>query len=173
MDFIPEKKFDKKLKRYYMDSEQMVFHCHHYTTLLTQLAMDAKRFNGEGILFNSSKKSFYTVFIDYFKKYNIVSQEDKVRIIEQYFSHIGLGILKINIDKKTAHMDSSHLDEGWKMKWGTYDKPVNMIGQGYIAAAFSAIIGADVFKVEEIQSIACGADCSKFTIEYREESNGY
>ena len=63
-------------------------------------------------------------------------------------------------------MDNSHVDEGWIKKWGNRDKPVNFIGQGYVAAALAAIydLPAGSYDVYETQSIVSGADTSRFSL---------
>lgn len=165
--FTAEQSFDVNVKRFYLNEEPTVLHCHFYTTLLTQLANDAAKFNGPKIMVSSTEETFYPVLIQYFKKHNITSQEDKARIIEQYYAYIGLGLMRIDIDKFSVELFHSHLDEAWLKNWTISDKPVNYITQGFIAVAFSAIIdsGIGAFKVQEIQSIACGSKTSKFIVE--------
>jgi len=165
-EFKPEKIFDLNRKRYFLNGEPDVFHCHHYTTLLTQLAEDAKAFYGPEILFSAAEEAFYIALEKYFQSHHITSEQDRKEISEQYFSYIGLGLIEIDIHGK-VEIKHSHLDEGWIKKWGLWDKPVNYISQGFIAAAFSAITGnkPGTFKIQEIRSIVCGAQTSKFTVE--------
>jgi predicted hydrocarbon binding protein len=171
--FKAEKQFDFEKKRFYLNKESTVLHCHHYTTLLTQLADDSRNFDGPEILYSTAEESFYPILTKYFQEHNITSHQDRVSIVQQYFSYIGLGLIKINFqdNKSTVEMPYSHLDEAWIKKWKSSDKPVNYLSQGFLAAAFSAITDnkPETFKVQEIQSIACGADISKFTVKKIEE----
>lgn len=165
------KKFDFSKKRLYINDVPIVLQCHHYTTLLTQLANDAAKFNGPQIMFSAAKETFYTVLTKYFKENNITSYEDRASIVEQYYAYIGLGLMKINIKEFTVELLHSHLDEAWLKKWSVTDNPVNYITQGFLAAAFSAVTdnNQETFNVKEIQSIACGAETSKFIIERKQE----
>lgn len=165
--FKAEKNFDFKAKRFYLNTEPTVLHCHHYTTLLTQLANDAVKFNGPQVMFSTAEEIFYPILYKYFQENNVVSPKDRAIITEEYYAYIGLGLLKIDINESSAELIHSHLDEAWLKKWSVTDKPVNYITQGFLAAAFSAITDNNVgmFDVKEIQSIACGAETSKFIIE--------
>lgn len=165
-DLKVQAKFDPEKCRQYLNDELTVFHCHHYTTLFSQLADDAKIFKGSKLLRNAASESMFSPMQKYCSQNSITSVEDKVSIAEQYFSHVGLGSLKINIEANTAIMSSAHVDDGWLKKWGKRDKPVNFIGQGFIAAAFALAKGdvPDAYEVSETQSIVSGADTSNFTI---------
>ena len=171
--FKAEKKFNFKEKRFYLNNDPTVLHCHHYTTLLTQLANDATKFNGPNIMRSTSEEIFYPILAEYFKKYNVTSVEDRASISEQYYSYIGLGLMKICVDDYSAELIHSHLDEAWLKNWSISDRPVNYITQGFLSAAFSAITDSRIgtFEGEETQSIACGAETSKFTIDKTGEKN--
>jgi predicted hydrocarbon binding protein len=168
VEFKAIQDFDSNKMRQYLNGEVTVMHCHHYSALFSQLADDAEMFNGAKLLAEAAEESMNPVLIKYYADNGIESEEDKVQIAEQYFAFIGLGKVKINVsgDGGSAEMDHSHVDEGWVKKWKKRDKPVNYIGQGYLAAAFSAITGnaCGTFQVEETQSIVAGAESSKFTI---------
>lgn len=171
--FTARHRFNSTKARQYLNNEAIVLHCHHYITLITQLADDAKQLNGAKLLAESAEETFYPILIRYFTENNIVSLEDRTAVAEEYFSYIGLGKLKLNLlwQNDTAEMDYSHVDEGWIKKWSKRNKPVNFIGQGYIAAAFSAITGQELyaFDVNEIECIVSGAKKSKFIITKKQE----
>lgn len=160
--------FNKSTFRHYLNDELTVLHCHHYITLFTQLADDAKLFQGEKLLAESMKETIYPILIKYYNDNNIESKEDKTTIAELYYAYVGLGQLKLSVndDSGTAEMKYSHVDEGWIKKWSTFDKPINFVGCGFLAAAAAAITNNPInsFNVKETQSIVCGAEVSKFTI---------
>lgn len=164
--FEAKQVFNPQKARQYINGEAIVYHCHHYATLFSQLADDAKLINGDKLLAEAAEASFYDVLTKYFKDNKIETLEDKVCIAEQYYSFVGLGELKLDINQSSAEMLHSHVDEGWIKKWSKRDEPVNFIGQGYIAAVFSAVNGTDIgaFNVEETQSIVSGCETSKFKV---------
>ena len=167
---IVKHKFDGKRMRHYLNEELSVFHCHHYITLFTQLAIDAELFKGTKMLFETSEETFYKVLTKYYKTNNISTLEEKINIAEQYYAYIGLGKVKIKIKNESSaevEMPYSHIDEGWIKKWGKRKNFVNFVGQGFLSAVLSAATDNDigVFETSEIQSIVCGAKTSKFFIK--------
>lgn len=170
IEYNPEERFDTVRLRHYLNDEYTVFHCHHYLDLFTQLADDAALFNGNKIMADVAEEIFYEIFQNYFSKHNIISLQDKISLIEQYFAFIGLGSLKININEDRngeAEMLHSHIDEGWIKKWTKKVTPVNFVGWGLLSAAFSAIndVPKGSYKIAETQSIVSGAESSKFIVE--------
>ena len=165
-ELILDKKFDPIRKRHYLNNELVVLHCHHYSTLYTQLAIDA----GEtDLLHEVAENSFYKLLVDYFEENNIDSLEEKIDLACQYYSAVGLGKMQVTYmgdhsgEVELAH---SHVDKGWITKWGNYDKPVNYISGGFISAMFSAISGnpKGTFKTMEVKSIVKGDETSVFKI---------
>jgi len=162
--------FDQKTKRHQINGIQSVLHCHHYTSLYTQLALDA----GEEILLKDcSREALREVLDKYFAdNHNIVTTQDKIEIACQYYSLVGLGSMKVvflgDYSGKVEVL-SSHTDDGWMKKWGEYDKPVNYITAGFIEAMFESVLDkpAGSFNAIETQSIVMGADISIFKITRR------
>jgi len=163
---IVEHKFDTKTKRHYLNNTQTVFHCHHYTTLYTQLALDA----GETVLLqNVAEESFFDLISNYFETHNIENLDEKVDIACEYYAALGLGDVKVRfLGEYSGEVISehSHIEQGWLKKWGKYDKTVNYIGCGYVAAMFSAILDKPIgtFFVKEHQSIVKGDKFTMFKI---------
>jgi len=166
--FIAERKFDSKRMRHYLNGIQTVLHCHHYASLYSQLADDAKLLHGDKLLQQAAEETFYSVLTDYYAKNNLRDVVDKTSVAEDYFRFVGMGEVCINVQGNggTAEMPHSHVDEGWIKKWDRREHPVNFIGQGFLAAAFAAITGnkSGTFSVTETQSIVSGATTSKFEI---------
>ncbi|WP_444994630.1 hypothetical protein [Aliikangiella sp. IMCC44359] len=169
VQFEVDSKYNTNDKRQYINGNAIVFHCHHYISLFTQLADDAKLFEGEKHLRDAAEETFYAVLLSYMKEHpDIESCNDKKTIAEQYFAFIGLGQIKIEISENggNVEMPYSHVDEGWIKKWGNRDKSVNFIGHGFIGAAFAVInnLPCGSYQVIETQSKVNGADISKFTV---------
>ncbi|MEZ5358358.1 MAG: hypothetical protein R3F48_05960 [Candidatus Zixiibacteriota bacterium] len=170
VSYQPEQKFDNKKMRHYMEGKTFVLHCHHYATLFTQLACDARDLGGTELLTEASCETFYEVLCDYFKKHKVSDTTDRIAIAEQYYGYVGMGTIEFNFGDKEgfAVMEHSHIDEGWKKKWGQKEEPVNFIGIGYIQAAWGAVFNKkpETCNVEETQSIVCGSSNSRFTINW-------
>ena len=159
--------FDPQTKRHEINGLQSVFHCHHFTVLYSQLAIDA----GEtDLLKETARNSFYKVLTSYFtNNSDIVSISEKVDIACQYFALVGLGKMEIVFlgdFSGEVKLLSSHVDNGWIKKWGTYDKPVNYISAGMIEAIFASVLDLPVnsFNAIETTSIVMGADSSLFKV---------
>ncbi len=162
--------FDRKTCRHYVNGILTVLHCHHYTALYTQLAIDA----GEtDLLKESARENFRDVLDKYFNEHSeIDTLQSKIDIGCQYYSLFGLGTMKvcfIGEDQGEVEVPSSHTDSGWIKKWGEYDKPINYITAGFIEALFESVLDTShkTFIAEEIQSIVMGADISKFKVSRR------
>lgn len=162
--------FDQKTKRHSINGVQSVFHCHHYMALYAQLAVDA----GETeLLKECSRDSFRKVLDTYFSENPCIDTiQTKVDIACQYYALFGLG--KMNVvflgdESGEVELLASHTDDGWKKKWGQYDKPVNYLTAGFIEALFESVLGfaPRSFSAIETQSIVMGADKSTFKITRR------
>ena len=159
-------KFDPDKCRQYLNDELSVFHCHHYTTLVTQLADDAELFEGERHLKEAIAESMHPIMAKYCEENNISTKEDRASIGEQYFAYLGMGKVIINLNTNTASMPFAHVDEGWVKKWGKREAAVNYIGQGFVIAIFALANGNTTkdYSITETQSIVAGAETSEFTI---------
>jgi hypothetical protein len=166
-----EQIFDNTRNLQYVNGEVAVMHCHHYSAIFTRLALNTVDFGGPENLFEAMEETSYLTLLRYFTVENIVSSEEKITIAEQYFSLSGLGKVSFDITGQggTASMSYSHMDEGWIKKWGNSRKPVNLIGQGYIAGAMSVIFDNPIgtYAVKETQSIVSGNKTSEFIIKKR------
>ena len=169
MDFKVKHTFDPIKCRHYLNEELSVMHCHHYSTLYTQLAEDAELFDGRKILFDVSEENFFNVLKKYFTKNNISDLNDMVTIAEQYWSFVGMGKVKITslgVSCGGAELTSSHVDEGWLKKWGKHKSPINHITRGFLAAVWSLLndVNIGIFEVVEVSSIVMGNAKSEFKI---------
>jgi len=159
-------KFDTKSSRHYLNGYVTVFHCHHYSCLYTQLAIDARETE---LLMKVSEETFHRVLSDYLCKHNVKALEEKIDLSCQYYSALGLGSIEIrHVGEYSGEVicSSSHIDSGWLKKWGTYDRPVNYITAGYISALFAAVAGypPGTYRTCEVESIVMGAKKSVFKV---------
>lgn len=162
--------FDPKTKRHSINGVQSVLHCHHYTSLYTQLAIDA----GETDLLKECARANFRACLDNYFSTNpgIDTVVAKVQIGCQYFALFGLGQMVVHFlgtESGEVELLSSHTDDGWMKKWGTYDQPVNYISAGYIEALFESVLGMEPksFKAVETRSIVMGSQTSVFKVTRR------
>ena len=160
--------FDPNHMFQYVNNEISVMHCHHYASLFTKLAIDMERIGGPDLLKDAMEESSFLTLKRLFLTQKVTSKAEKTALAEQYFGLSGLGQLELSVDSGggSATMIHSHVDEGWIKKWKKESRPVNFIGQGYLAAAFSIINGRSIgsYTIDETQSIVTGADTSRFLI---------
>lgn len=162
--------FDRKTKRHNINGVQSVLHCHHYTSLYTQLSLDA----GEtDLLKECARETFRSLLDTYYAKHpSLTTVQAKIEIGCQYYALLGLGKMIVNFlgsESGEVELISSHTDSGWIKKWGTYDKPINYLSAGYIEALFESIMGLAPrsYNAMETQSIVMGAETSKFKVTRR------
>ncbi len=172
VEYKPEQTFDRKKMRHYVDGVNSVLHCHHYSSLFTQLAMDASHLGGPALLAESAASSFWGSLAGYFKKHQIRETVDRIAIAEQYFAFTGLGTVRFECSGTQAvvTMPHSHVDEGWVKKFGRRDSRVNFVGEGFVQAACAAIFdlpNPQAVQVSEQQSIVCGARESRFNANWK------
>jgi hypothetical protein len=158
--------FDSDRMRHYLNGQLSVLHCHHYATLYTQLAMDAKE---TALLADVAEETFGEVLSHYYLMNGIQSLDERIAIACDYFATTGLGkmtVAHMGSDSGQVVLEEAHVDKGWMTKWGTFDTPVNHIGAGYIAGMCNAIWDKPLktFKVRETQSIVMGAETSCFNV---------
>ena len=168
-EWVIDHKFDRRTCRHSMNGFDTVLHCHHYASLYCQLADDAEQFKGRELLRRSSELAFLDVLSTYYSEQQVKELNERIALAEEYWRLSGFGTLTfdhVGELSAAAHMKNSHVDEGWIKKWGQRDKPVNFIGQGYVAAAVAAIydLPAGSYTVNETESIVAGADASRFSL---------
>ncbi|HWQ66291.1 MAG TPA: hypothetical protein VN372_05410 [Methanospirillum sp.] len=156
-------RIDPRTMRHYYNDQLVVVHCHHYSTLYTQLAVDA----GETkLLQDVSEDMFFSVLSDYFQKNPVSELEDRIEIAIQHYGAMGLGSLEIKYlgqDSADFILRRTHVDKGWLRKWGKNDKPVNYIGAGCIAGLLSAVHNKPVgtFDVRQTKALVMGDEFSE------------
>jgi hypothetical protein len=166
--FQPEQRFDNQKMRHYVNGECSVLHCHHYATLFTQLAADAENSNGPTLLTESAAETVYPVLRDYFKKNKITSIEDRLAVAEQWWSFVGMGQAQFHCqDKRDRHMKHSPSTKAGSRS-GVCVTSGELHRRWYFKAACAAVFDLNwqKVKVNETQSIACGASTSRFSVNW-------
>ena len=157
-------KFDSTNMRRTSNNFQVAAHCFHYSMLITQLAIDSKK---EETLISSSEDTFLEYITSLIP--NEASFTEKLKLMCEIFSRIGFGKIEpvfIAKDFGEFKLTRSHFDEGWLKKWGKSDRPVNLIGYGYISAMFSILfdLPRKSFRTLETTSICKGERFSYINI---------
>lgn len=171
-ELVLNKVFDAKASRHLIDGNAAVLHCHHYSTLYTQLALDCSMLDAKALLAECAEDAWEGFLSHYYTTNGIASLADRIAIGEQTYAAAGLGKMRVTCagrDSGEVTLDHSHVDEGWIKKWGKCDQPVNLIGAGFIAGLFAAAFNKPVrsFTAIETQSIVSGAPCSRFSVVAR------
>lgn len=158
---------EPKTNRHFINGIPSVLHCHHYTALYTQLAIDA----GETELLKECARESFRKMLNHYYDNNpqINTIESKIDLGCQYYSLVGLGKMQVNYlgdEGGEVQLSSSHTDNGWIKKWGKYDKPVNYITAGFVEALFEVVLDYDekTFETREEQSIVMGQSNSIFKV---------
>jgi hypothetical protein len=170
-DFVQT--FDPERRIQYVNDDPSVMHCHHYATLFTKLAFDFEDIGALNMLRDSVEEAYYIVL----KKAIILREAadimTRINLIEEHHRLAGLGKLELIVNGVggSAKLYHSHMDEGWLRKWGSSDVPVNIIGQGFLAAAFDLLFDKKPrsFVVKETQSLVAGSPYSHFEITEAKE----
>jgi len=168
-EVVFERSFDPRRCRHLLDGRTSVLHCHHYSTLYTQLADDCTMLDARGLLARVAAETFFGILSSLLRKHALETPAERLAAAERYYAFAGLGKLKIlsaGPETGEAELERSHVDEGWIRKWGRRDSPVNFITQGFLAAAFAAAFDRNPldYVVREISSIVSGADRSWFQV---------
>lgn len=171
-DLALQHRFDAENCRHRVNDRVVVMHCHHYATLYCQLANDCGMLDGKALLAECAEDTFHDVLKLYCAQNGIDAPAARLQVTERYHAATGMGQLQVvcaGPDAGLAHLRHSHIDEGWKHKWGAAPGPVNFIGQGFIAAGFAVAydLPPRSFRAVESASIATGAEVSVFQVVRR------
>jgi hypothetical protein len=163
-----EQRFDRRRMFQYVNDEPSVLHCHHYATLFTKVALEQEEHGGPRLLSDAAEEAFFLVLTKYFVRHELTAVRERTAAAQELCGLVGLGSLSLEVQPSggSAVMSHAHVDEGWLKKWGQNDRPVNFVGQGYIAAACATIYDKPMqsYQVDETASIVGGADESRFRI---------
>ena len=166
-ELVIDQTFDAARSRHTVNGVQQVLHCQHYLTLFTQLADDLTMLDGGQLMTDVAEDTFRMILEKYYAEHQIKTIGEKIDIAVQTYAACGLGKMKIVFfgpDSGEVELTESYIDMTWKQKWGIYDKPVNFITRGFIAALFGVIntLPPRSIDVREAESIVSGAKASRF-----------
>lgn len=153
--------FDDRSYRHSMNGHESVLHCHHYMSLSTKLADDYKDIDGVKIMREVAEDTIRPLLDSYFTENKIQDSDERLNVGAEYYSVMGMGKMSIKGSKSsgTVKLSNSHVDEGWKNKWGKNDHSINFFTCGFVSAVFAAAYSkpARSYRSEETASIVTGA----------------
>jgi hypothetical protein len=169
VELLMDHQFDPVTCRHTLNGRNVVLHCHHYASLMTQLANDLGMLDGKALLAAVAEDTFHGMLRDYFAAHCAELLPERIDLAEQYYAAMGLGRMAVvcaGTDAGRVELLHSHVDEGWVKKWGQREEPVNHITRGYVAALFAVLFGRAPrsYSVVETQSIVSGAAVSRFNV---------
>jgi hypothetical protein len=172
IDLQLDHRFDRTSKKHYVNDWNTVLHCHHYSSLFTELAICTSGMDGTKKLVQAGEKVFAAWLSQYYSNRKVSAIRDRIDIAEQYWKSMGMGLIEIVSSTETvgsATMEYSHLDAGWLSKFGAFNSPVNFFTQGFLAGAFSAIYDKPLgsYVVDESKSLVKGDAVSQFDIRLK------
>lgn len=168
--FISDRKYDKERGIFVVNDRDYTNHCHRFMAVAIRTAMDAKKIvDGPKILEHAVEDSMRNIFIETIEKQKAESIQEKIELIESYYSWAGLGVISFDAVSESGGevtLTHSHVDEAWKLMIGEAKEPLNFITSGFIAAAFGVLYQKQerCYQVKEVESIVLGSEKSVFKI---------
>ena len=138
--------FDTKFNTYTAAQEPMIFHCHHYNTVLQATLEDTRDYiDIYPVLVDSAQEIVYSQLIAFFAESHLTDFSERKEAVEDFFAFCGYG--KFSLDglspfggKIIAQTD--HYSYGWKVKFGLRPDNLPMVSfftRGFLAGATDAI----------------------------------
>jgi hypothetical protein len=168
-----QRTFDASRMRRYLGDCPSVIHPHLWAAAHVKQALEAGAQCGAADALRDAAEEAVSIALKcLFISTNPIGVPEKKSRIEEHFRACGLGNLElteIGAGGGEAVMSVSPFDECWVAAYGRAPAPVNLIAEGYLAAAFAAVTGSVLrsFAAEEIESMAMGAAASRFRITRR------
>ena len=161
--------FDEQTYRKRVNGFGIVGHSHNLMCLMIKLAEDYDEFGGVRILAESTEDSMRPIFDDYVQRHNLPVGQERLDMAADFFETMGMGLMQSTgaADGGEVTLTRSHVDEGWKMRFGNADRPLNYFAWGFISAMFGCAFDkpARSYQVEETASMAKGDDKSSFSVK--------
>ena len=161
--------FDEDTYRKRVNGFGVVGHSHNLLCFIIKLAEKFDEYGGIRILAESTEDSVRPIFDDYVQKHNLPVGQARIDMAADFFEAMGMGLMKGSgtAEGGTVTMTRSHIDEGWKMKFGDADHALNYFACGFITAMFGCAFDKPPhsYKVEETNSLAMGSEQGSFTVK--------
>jgi predicted hydrocarbon binding protein len=161
--------FDEQTYRKRVNGFDIVGHSHNLMGIVIKIAEKFDEFGGTRILAESAEDAFRPIFDDYVKRHDLPAGEERLAMAADFYETLGMGLMKSSGAEGggEVNLTRSHVDEGWKMKFGDADHPLNYFTRGFIAAMFGCAFDkpARSYQVEETASMAKGDEQGSFSVK--------
>lgn len=161
--------YDKGFHAYWVGSEPMIFHCHHYNLFLQNSIKDAGEFfDADTLLAQSAEFVVYNQFVELFGKRN--EKNASTETLLDSFSLFGFGKLNIdtiNADGGKISSKNEHYSVGYISKYPVPSpdtEGVSYFAKGFIAALFAYLNQQPIFsyQVKQTKCLSKGNESIEF-----------
>lgn len=138
-----------------------ILHCNYYNTYLQRtLWLDAGHFiDSASIIIGAAAEQARLQLATLFNELDLHSIEDRKSYTEHFYSWQGFGAIDLSTLSATGGDVPSamqHYAEGWKAQFGSSQKPVGLMTQGWLAGAADAIFDLKSGTLKPCQTL-CAA----------------
>lgn len=166
-NYEPTVKFDADKGKITRDNEWVVLHCQHFNLGFVQMVLDTQEYiDGGKLMADSAERTTRKLL----KPYLDNSAENILATATEMFSKLGFGkidLSKVSEDGGTVEVPSSHIGNGWHVKYEKNGKkPVDFFARGFIAGTLSAAFRKDIgsYQVTQVKALEMGDDTSSFKV---------
>ncbi len=164
-NYEPTIKFDATKGRITLDDEWVVLHCQHYNLGFVQMVLDTQDYiDGGKFMSDSAEQTTHKLL----QPYAGGTAEETLAVATEMFSKLGFGKLDLSAvseDGGTVEVPSSHIGNGWQVKYEKNSKkPTDFFAKGFVAGALSAAFKKDPgsYQVTQEKALEMGDDLSSF-----------
>jgi hypothetical protein len=168
-----DRSLDLTRMRRYLGTCPSIVYPHAFAAAHIRQALEAGAQCGAADILRDAVEEAVSIALKFlFVSTNPIGIPERKSRVEEHFRACGLGTLELKeagAGGGEAVVSASPFDECWVAAYGRPLTPVNLLAEGYLAAAFAAVAGAVLrsFAAEEIESMAMGAAVSRFRISRR------
>ncbi len=169
--------YDSITNQHFHRNFSVVMHCHHYFSVFIELAHAYEKQGGPRFMQEAAAETFGSFLRLYYLEDGIKDLGERIRIAEEYWRQVGMGIIRISTQDPTygsARMNYSHIDEGWLKKGAPTSRPINYVTQGFLAGFMQAAYTGGrsrTYEVKETKSLVLGDEYSQFEATLREQEH--
>lgn len=160
---------DLEHRRYIVGGEPMIFHCHHYNTFLQRSILDAEAVDSRPFLIGAAAELSHAQLKNVFAATGEADPAARKAVASDLYRWAGFGVLDLEplgADGGTCSTPHSHYGMGWKIKFGTSERPVAYFDCGWLAGALAAIYDQPLgtYRVDQMACLSTGAAQSSYTL---------
>ena len=162
--------FDSRHNCISIAGEAMIFHCHHYLSVLLRTILDAEYIDSRPFIIGSAADAVYNQLKNLCAG---LDRDQSRQMVQEVYKTFGYGLINIaSMDENgvTVQTTKSVFSRAWKQKFGLSQKPVDFYTTGYLAAAYAVIFEKPLSEVHGVQTtcMACGDDYNTHVITHGE-----